>query len=68
MLEAGVPFATVATIMGWSAASSARMWKRYGHIGDQSQRDAVNVLGAKPDAGYYKHSPKSADQEDASVQ
>jgi integrase len=30
-LERGVPFAVVATIMGWSPASAVRMAKRYGH-------------------------------------
>ena len=32
-VEAGVAFATVATIMGWSATATARMAKRYGHVG-----------------------------------
>jgi len=44
MLEAGVPFSVVATIMGWSASTTVRMSKRYGHIGQSSQRQAVNAL------------------------
>ncbi|MGC1902424.1 MAG: tyrosine-type recombinase/integrase, partial [Candidatus Acidiferrum sp.] len=44
MLEAGVPFSVVATIMGWSASTTVRMSRRYGHIGQSSPRQAVNAL------------------------
>ena len=44
MLEAGVPFSVVASIMGWSASTTVRMAKRYGHIGDRAQRLAVDAL------------------------
>jgi hypothetical protein len=44
MLEAGVPFSVVATIMGWSASTTVRMSRRYGHIGQIAQRQAVNAL------------------------
>jgi integrase len=44
MLEAGVPFSVVASVMGWSASSSVRMARRYGHIGQPAQRQAVNAL------------------------
>ena len=44
MLEAGVPFAVVAAIMGWSASTTVRMAKRYGHIGQDAQRQAVAAL------------------------
>lgn len=44
MLEAGVPFSVVATIMGWSASTTVRMTKRYGHIGQAAQRQAVEAL------------------------
>ena len=43
LLEAGVPFSVVATIMGWSPSTTVRMSRRYGHIG-QSSSDAVNAL------------------------
>src|SRR5262249_171456 len=33
MLEGGIPYPVVASIMGWSASTSIRMAKRYGHIG-----------------------------------
>jgi integrase len=44
MLEAGVPFSVVASLMGWSASTTVRMAKRYGHIGQDAQRQAVAVL------------------------
>jgi integrase len=52
MLEAGVPFSVVATIMGWSPSTTVRMSRRYGHIGQSSQRQAVKALshgGAQDD-------------------
>lgn len=45
MLEAGIPFPVVASIMGWSASTTVRMAKRYGHIGQEAQKQAVAVLG-----------------------
>jgi integrase len=44
MLEAGVPFSVIATIMGWSPSTTVRMARRYGHIGQTAQRQAVNAL------------------------
>lgn len=44
MLEAGIPFSVVATIMGWSPSTTVRMSRRYGHIGQSAQRLAVNAL------------------------
>jgi integrase len=44
MLEAGVPFSVMASIMGWSASTTVRMAKRYGHIGQVAQRRAVDAL------------------------
>src|SRR5947207_1401759 len=44
MLEPGVPFSVVATIMGWSPSTTVRMSRRYGHIGQTAQRHAVNAL------------------------
>jgi hypothetical protein len=35
-----VPFSVLATIMGWSASTTVRMAKRYGHIGQAAQRQA----------------------------
>jgi integrase len=44
MLEAGVPFSVVATIMGWSPSTTVRMARRYGHISQTAQRQAVDAL------------------------
>ena len=44
MLEGGVPFAVVADVMGWSSSTTIRMAKRYGHIGQTAQRQAVALL------------------------
>ena len=45
LLEAGIPYPVVASMMGWSAATAIRMAKRYGHIGSKALRDAADVLG-----------------------
>jgi len=44
MLEAGIPFPVVASVMGWSASTTIRMAKRYGHIGQEAHKQAVAVL------------------------
>ena len=44
LLERGVPLAVVATLMGWSPATTARMAKRYAHFGDSAQRRAMETL------------------------
>jgi hypothetical protein len=44
LLEKGIPFATVAQIMGWSAGMAVRMAKHYGHIRPEAQRLAVNAI------------------------
>jgi integrase len=44
MLEGGIPYPVVASIMGWSAATAIRMAKRYGHIGQKAHQDAVALL------------------------
>lgn len=55
LLERGAPLPVVASIMGWSASTTAKMAKRYGHIGSDVQRIALDALsvpgrpGEKPD-------------------
>jgi integrase len=44
MLENGTSFAVVATLMGWSPATTVRMAKRYGHIGQTALRTAVETI------------------------
>lgn len=69
LLEAGVPYPVVASMMGWSAATAIRMAKRYGHIGSQALREAAEVLGGlKIPAESLKKSPKSPEVENAAVQ
>jgi len=43
-----VPLSVVASILGWSPATTARMAKRYGHIGNVAQRQAVDILDKLP--------------------
>jgi integrase len=41
LLEAGIPYPVVASMMGWPAATAIRMSKRYGHIGSRALREAA---------------------------
>jgi integrase len=54
MLEAGVPFAVVAEVMGWSASTAIRMAKRYGHIGNDARRAAIDTLAGISGEGAQK--------------
>jgi integrase len=47
MLEAGVPFPVLAMLMGWSPATTVRMAKRYGHIGQKALRIAVEAISSR---------------------
>ena len=51
LLEAGQPFAVVADIMGWSAATAVRMARRYGHIGESARRSAMDALDVPQSPG-----------------
>jgi len=51
MLEAGVAFSVVAAVMGWSSATTIRMAKRYGHIGQSAQREAVATISRSDKQG-----------------
>ncbi len=69
LLEAGVPYPVVGSMMGWSAATAIRMAKRYGHIGNRALRDAAEVLGGSNIPGEsLKNPPKSAEAESGFVQ
>ena len=46
MLEKGMPLSVVADIMGWSASTMAKMAERYGHIGNQARRAAIDALSS----------------------
>jgi integrase len=69
LLEAGIPYPIVASMMGWSAATAIRMAKRYGHIGSKALRDAAEVLGAvRIPTESLKKSPKLQETESVPVQ
>jgi integrase len=69
LLEAGIPYPVVASMMGWSAATAIRMAKRYGHIGSQALREAADVLGrTKISLESLKKSPKSIEVINAGIQ
>lgn len=58
MLNAGIPIAKVAKIVGWSASTMVLMARRYGHFSLNELRDAVeSISGAKTDAGSLVFSP-----------
>jgi integrase len=59
LLERGAAFATVATVMGWSAATAAKMAKRYSHIGKSAQREAVALLDRTPSLDVSTNSEQS---------
>ena len=64
LLEGGVPYPVVATIMGWSASTAIRMAKRYGHIGQRAMRQAMEVLEIEEiPLGSPKNPPKSESAE-----
>jgi len=61
MLEAGVPYQVVASLLGWSATTMADMVKVYGHIGQESFKNAVSFLnGSEPEQKRKGPSPDSA--------
>lgn len=48
LLERGVPLSVVASLMGWSPATTARMAKRYAHFADATHRQAMESLDPVP--------------------
>jgi len=59
MLEGGSPLLVVASLLGWSPSTAARMATRYCHIGNSAQQRATDLLmvnhtGDDPDAGGHK--------------
>lgn len=61
MLNAGVPIAKVAKIVGWSPATMVRMAARYGHFSLDELRGAVESIGGGIEAGYPSFPPSSDD-------
>jgi integrase len=48
LLEQGVSLPIIGQILGWSASTTIRMAQRYGHIGQNAQRQAMALLD-RPD-------------------
>jgi integrase len=48
LLEGGVSLPLVARILGWSASTTVRMARRYGHISAAARRDAMALLEVAP--------------------
>ncbi len=44
VMERGASLSVVSAVMGWSASTTAMMAKRYGHIGAEAQRKALDTL------------------------
>jgi integrase len=64
MLDAGVPMAKVAKIVGWSDSTMVSMSARYGHFTVDDLRSAVETMTAQAgtseiDGGYPRFSPQS---------
>jgi integrase len=55
LIEAGTPFPRLSIIMGWSAATTARMARRYGHVSPDSLRDDVVALDRFSEKGIKGH-------------
>jgi succinyl-CoA synthetase alpha subunit len=51
MLERGASLPIVASIIGWSPNTTAKMAKRYGHIGSTVQRVVLDALAHDPRSG-----------------
>jgi integrase len=67
MLNAGVPIAKVAKIVGWSPSTMVLMAKRYGHFSLNDLRSAVeSISGGEIDAGSLVKSPVSEREPESS--
>ena len=69
LLEAGIPYPVVASMMGWFAATAIRMAKALRAHGSKALRDAAEVLGRlKIAVESLKNPPKSLETQNASIQ
>jgi integrase len=57
MLDAGVPIAKIAKIVGWSPATMVRMSARYGHFGLEDLRGAVETISRPVESRIDQESP-----------
>jgi integrase len=58
LVERGVPLPVIASLLGWSAGTTVRMARRYGHISEDAQRQAVDALGVDGDAASAQRSQR----------
>jgi integrase len=65
LLERGASLSVVASIMGWSASATAKMAKRYGHIGSDIQRTALDTLVRVPQQRSPKANPEPVPESDS---
>ena len=61
LLERGVPLPVIASLLGWSAGTTVRMARRYGHISADAQRQAVMALMPLPKSSKRRREKKSKD-------
>jgi integrase len=62
LVERGVPLPVIASLLGWSAGTTVRMARRYGHISAEAQRNAVGHLEPEQvSAGTGEQTEDSAD-------
>jgi hypothetical protein len=67
MLNAGIPIAKVAKIVGWSASTMVLMAKRYGHFSLNELREAVeSISGTGIEAGSLVKSPVPEEKSESS--
>ena len=57
MLDAGVPIAKIAKIVGWSPATMVRMSARYGHFSLADLRGAVETITSPAECEIDQGSP-----------
>lgn len=50
LIERGVPLPVIASVLGWSAATTVRMARRYGHISADAQQRAMATLSPSTSA------------------
>ena len=66
LVERGVPLPVIASILGWSAGTTVRIARRYGHITAEAQRHAVAELNRQPTGavdGEHPPAPEAADRQ-----
>jgi integrase len=66
LVEKGVPLPIIASLLGWSAGTTVRMARRYGHISADAQRNAVERLdvtdGAQRSESHDDEAPSTTSQ------